>query len=372
FDVFISYSSKNKLEADTICGQLEANGIRCWIAPRDILAGTEWTEGILEGIDSARIMVLVFSDFANQSPQVRREVERAISKNVPLIPFRIENVLPVRALEYCLGATHWLDAYDPPLAPHINRLIETVRRLREGSPPPRAPAAPPAAAPQSRRRPLLWAGVAALGVGVLGMVAYGLYSRRAGFSPPSTAPAEAPRKVDLLALVELPRDVVEGSWIHDNGVRSAAREPCRLEFPYVLPAEYDLRFTFVPLNDQGPVNFTCVGNGRPFMWTVANNFFALSEVNGRLNDNITKRDNPRDLVVGQSYSVVIKVRKSGIDAIFNGTPRNSFPTDFSNVSLPPRFMMRDAGCAGLALVGRSIRLTSAEVTEVTGHGKPLH
>jgi hypothetical protein len=129
FDLFISYSHENKLEADAICGKLEAIGIRCWIAPRDILPGTEWADGIMDGIENSRAMVLVFSQHANRSPQVRREVERAISKQLPLIPFRVQNTLPTRAMEYCLGNTHWLDAFDPPLEAHIHRLATVVRRL---------------------------------------------------------------------------------------------------------------------------------------------------------------------------------------------------------------------------------------------------
>jgi TPR repeat protein len=129
FDVFISYSKHNKLEADVICGKLEASGIRCWIAPRDITPGTEWTESIIEGIEQSHVMVLVFSEHANNSSQVRREVERAISKDLPVIPFRVQNIMPARSLEYCLGNTHWLDAFDPPLEGHVQRLELVVHRL---------------------------------------------------------------------------------------------------------------------------------------------------------------------------------------------------------------------------------------------------
>lgn len=39
FDIFISYSSQDKPTADAACAVLEAAGIRCWIAPRDIMPG---------------------------------------------------------------------------------------------------------------------------------------------------------------------------------------------------------------------------------------------------------------------------------------------------------------------------------------------
>jgi hypothetical protein len=40
-DVYISYSREDKWAADAACATLEAAGIRCWIAPRDILPSAE-------------------------------------------------------------------------------------------------------------------------------------------------------------------------------------------------------------------------------------------------------------------------------------------------------------------------------------------
>jgi hypothetical protein len=93
-DVFISYSSEDKPVADAACSTLEGRGIRCWIAPRDIRPGQDWGEAIIEGISQARVMVLVFSGHANHSPQVIREVERAVHRGLVIIPLRIEAVVP--------------------------------------------------------------------------------------------------------------------------------------------------------------------------------------------------------------------------------------------------------------------------------------
>ena len=49
-DVFISYSSKDKPAADAACAILELKGIRCWIAPRDIVPGTDWGELIIDAL----------------------------------------------------------------------------------------------------------------------------------------------------------------------------------------------------------------------------------------------------------------------------------------------------------------------------------
>ena len=146
FDVFISYSSKDKTCADAACAALEAAGVRCWIAPRDIRAGIEYAEGILEGIDACRVMVLIFSSNADVSPQIHREVEHAIDKGLSIFPFRIENTLPTKAMEYYLSSIHWLDAYTPPLAQHFGQLVAQVRAdLQAG---PAGSAAPPRAFPR--------------------------------------------------------------------------------------------------------------------------------------------------------------------------------------------------------------------------------
>jgi YD repeat-containing protein len=128
-DVFISYSTHDKPTADALCATLEAKGIRCWIAPRDIVPGTEWGEAIIEALQTSRIMVLVFSSHANSSPQIRRELERAVHRGLIVIPVRIENVIPVKSLAYFIGPIHWLDALTPPLESHLQNLAEAVRLL---------------------------------------------------------------------------------------------------------------------------------------------------------------------------------------------------------------------------------------------------
>ena len=128
-DVFISYSTRDKATADAVVARLEAVRLRCWVAPRDIVPGMEWGEAIVDGIHRARVMVLIFSSSANASPQIRREVERAVNHGLPIVPFRIEEILPSRSLEYFLSSPHWLDALTKPVDAHINRLSDSVRTL---------------------------------------------------------------------------------------------------------------------------------------------------------------------------------------------------------------------------------------------------
>jgi len=128
-DVFLSHSSADRATAITVLEGLEGHGIRCWIAPRDIPAGAEYGQEIVDAIKSCRAFVVIFSASANSSPHVRREVERAVSAERTIIPFRIEDVMPTGAMEYALASTHWLDATSAPLAPHVANLVATLRRV---------------------------------------------------------------------------------------------------------------------------------------------------------------------------------------------------------------------------------------------------
>ncbi len=126
FDVFISYAHDDKPVADAACALLEKSDIRCWIAPRDISPGVDYATALMEALDSCKALVLIFSGCANESPHIRREVERAVSRGVPLIPVRIENIEPTAALRYFVGSVHWLDALTPPIEEHLGNLAMTL------------------------------------------------------------------------------------------------------------------------------------------------------------------------------------------------------------------------------------------------------
>ncbi|MGB5622494.1 MAG: toll/interleukin-1 receptor domain-containing protein [Gammaproteobacteria bacterium] len=132
YDVFVSYSHEDKLTADAICGTLEGQGIRCWIAPRDINPGQEWGQAIIQAISGARIMVVVFSHHSNESRQVMREVERAVHGGLAVLPFRIEDIKPSGSMEYFLSSMHWLDALTEDREAHILRLASSVSAILDG------------------------------------------------------------------------------------------------------------------------------------------------------------------------------------------------------------------------------------------------
>jgi hypothetical protein len=127
--VFISYSAKDRKIADAICEALEAQDIKCWIAPRDIAGGKLYPGAIVEAINSSRVLVLVFSSNSNTSNDVMNEVERAFQNEIPIIPFKVENVQPSLNMQYFLSTPQFLNAFKPPLKFHLENLVDTVGAL---------------------------------------------------------------------------------------------------------------------------------------------------------------------------------------------------------------------------------------------------
>ncbi len=103
--VFLSYSSQDAAVAQALCAALEGAGQRCWIAPRDVRAGEAYAAAIVpQAINSCRMLVLLLSRSAIDSPHVLREVERASSKKRPVLAVRLDTCELPPELEYLLSA----------------------------------------------------------------------------------------------------------------------------------------------------------------------------------------------------------------------------------------------------------------------------
>jgi hypothetical protein len=92
--LFISYSNRDLDSAETVCAALESVGNKCWLARRDIGPAEEWLAAILTAIETADTVVLVFSAYANQSPQVRREIAHAVKLDRRIRVMRLDATEP--------------------------------------------------------------------------------------------------------------------------------------------------------------------------------------------------------------------------------------------------------------------------------------
>lgn len=108
--IFISHASKEAVIANELCEALEEKNLTCFIAPRDIRSGFEYAEEIANGIDNSEFVLLLLSKASNESPHVLREIERAVTKSIPVVVYQLENVELTKSMEYFLMTRQWMVA----------------------------------------------------------------------------------------------------------------------------------------------------------------------------------------------------------------------------------------------------------------------
>ena len=145
--IFISHSSKDAATAKELCNLLEANGSNCFLASRDIQPGQEYATEIMNAIDRSDTVLLLFSGHAQASPHVLREVERSVSKSVPIIVYKLEEVALTKSFEYFLMAHQWLDAE----CCRYDALLQCIRNLEKGSAADNTPAPTPVSGQAGRK-----------------------------------------------------------------------------------------------------------------------------------------------------------------------------------------------------------------------------
>ncbi|MBN1434594.1 SUMF1/EgtB/PvdO family nonheme iron enzyme [Candidatus Fermentibacterales bacterium] len=193
--VFIAHSSEDQSIASRILEVLEAEGVRCWIAPRDIPLGTQWAEAILDAIEASSALLLVFSAGSNDSPQVLREVERAVSKRVPIFPVKIDQTEPCRAMEYYLSSHQWKQLFPGRIEDRLSELLpsmkaqlgmDVIERAMDGT-------ARTHEAPEKPRRRLGWALLAIPAAALIAILALGVpwLGRETGGTGPDAVPDTA-------------------------------------------------------------------------------------------------------------------------------------------------------------------------------------
>lgn len=127
-DVFISYEHQSKSIADNICAYLEAKGVRCWYAPRDVVG--PYADAIVKAIEECKVFVLILNHNSSESVHVLNEVEMAYKRimdgNLTLVPFKVDDGTLSKSMEYYVKRLHWIDAVSASLEQAIDQLYRQL------------------------------------------------------------------------------------------------------------------------------------------------------------------------------------------------------------------------------------------------------
>lgn len=127
-EVFISYSSVDLAQATTVRTVLEKNGLSCWMAPRDIPGGSNYTKEIPIAIRNCKVFVLILSKNAQSSHWVLKELDAAVNCGKVILPFMLENCALNDEFNFLLTGAQRYAAYQKK-AEAMETLIGRIRGI---------------------------------------------------------------------------------------------------------------------------------------------------------------------------------------------------------------------------------------------------
>jgi tetratricopeptide (TPR) repeat protein len=131
--VFVSYATADRKQALSLCKALEARGTRCWISCRDVPPGENYQEAIVRALRDSRAMVLVFSEAANNSDEIKKELSLASRYHIAVMALRLEDVEPSDAFAYELSTRQWVDAFEG-WDKSIDSLVQRIGQTTDAGP----------------------------------------------------------------------------------------------------------------------------------------------------------------------------------------------------------------------------------------------
>lgn len=137
-EVFISYSTIDTQQAETVRNVLEKNGISCWMAPRDIPGGSNYTKEIPIAIRGCKVFVLILSKNAQNSHWVLKELDSAVNCGKVILPFMLEDCILNDEFNFLLTGAQRYAAYQKK-AETMEKLIGRVRAIIDAEPKSGAP-----------------------------------------------------------------------------------------------------------------------------------------------------------------------------------------------------------------------------------------
>jgi len=205
----------------------------------------------------------------------------------------------------------------------------------------------------------------------------------------------APKQVDLLALVDVERDAVRGRWTRrEDGILSDSVGNftpgvggARIQIPYRVPAEYDLRVEFTKQSGNQciailfPSPRSSIGLAGTYAFIAGgwgNSTAGFEMVNGMNAEGRPTPEGQRNdtvrfgqwLRAGERQTLVLQVRRQSTRVMLDGTDICVTPPSYRNMSPAHWYALRDQTLPGLASWASPTVFHVVNLTEISGAGEP--
>lgn len=91
YDIFISYSRKDRIIVDKYVQQLESLGYKVWIDRVGIYSGAQFKSALVQAIEESKVFVFFSSVASNDSKWTAKEIAIAINRNKHIFPIKLDN-----------------------------------------------------------------------------------------------------------------------------------------------------------------------------------------------------------------------------------------------------------------------------------------
>lgn len=123
-EIFLSYSSKDKVVAGEIKSQLDDFGLEAFLAHEDIAPSLEWQEVILQRLESCNIFIPLISQNFKESDWTNQEAGIAFSKRNLIIPLSLGGIAPYGFI----GKYQALQVKTKHIEDTCAEIIETIKK----------------------------------------------------------------------------------------------------------------------------------------------------------------------------------------------------------------------------------------------------
>lgn len=131
YDVFISYSRKDKDVVNEISRLLDASGITYWLDTQKVHMGSEFMADIVNAIENSTLTLFISSSESNNSIYTAKEVALAFNAGKYIIPYKIDNSSFSKKLQFVMTDLNCIDA-TPYSIQKAKALVSDIKSLLHG------------------------------------------------------------------------------------------------------------------------------------------------------------------------------------------------------------------------------------------------
>jgi len=188
-----------------------------------------------------------------------------------------------------------------------------------------------------------------------------------------SGPAGGAKGTNLLSMIDLKTDLVVGNWqFEGRALVTPSGAQDLLQIPYAPPEEYDLYVDIVRVQGPGTFVIGLVAAGCHFNLTIdgwnmdITGLDLLDMKSANNNESTVKRTL---LPTGKSTSLVISIKKDGVQLVVDGIKTIDWKGNFHRLTLWDNWKVNRNDVLFLGVNGGMFKIRKLSVVEVTGKGR---